>query len=185
MSDTVTEDQAEIERQARLHAELEAAGISTEETMQVDYFGFEETENVFLPDGKSYITIAALNEGGRRRYLNRVNREVRIAKQTGDAVMQLANGDERRILLAEAVVGWNLVAKDRTGNIVAVPFKDQKLNEWLDKANPTIVDIVDKAVRKQNPWLMQDVTLDDLLKQRDELDEQIEKKRAEAEGKES
>jgi hypothetical protein len=40
-------------------------------------------------------------------------------------------------------------------------------------------------VRAQNPWLMADVTLEDLLKQKDELEEQIEKKRAEEEGKES
>ena len=70
------------------------AGVHPDEAVQVDYFGFEDTENVYLPDKQSYVTIQALNEGGRRRYLNRVNREVKIAKQTGDAIMQL--GQRRR-----------------------------------------------------------------------------------------
>ena len=186
MSDTAIETpEEEAARLARTHEAMRAAGVATEEQLQVDYFGFEDTENVYLPDGKSFVTIRALNEGGRRRYLNRVNREVKIAKGTGDAIMQMANGDERRILLQEAIIGWNLVARDRTGAIAAVPFKEQKLNEWLEKANPSVVDVVDKAVRKQNAWLMADVTLEDLLKQKEELEEQIEKKRAEEEGKES
>ena len=184
--DTAVETEDEYaERMERRDQAIRDAGVATEETVQVDYFGFEETENVFLPDGRSYLTIQALNEGGRRRYLNRVNREVKIAKQTGDAIMQLANGDERRILLAEAVVGWNLVRKSKDGSIQPLVFNEGKLNEFLTSANPKVIDVVDKAVRAQNPWLMADVTLEDLLKQKEELDEQIEKKRAEDEGKAS
>ena len=185
MSDTLTE-QEEAERVARAEQEMRDAGVSLEETVQVDYFGFEDTENVYLPDKVSYVTIQALNEGGRRHYLNRVNREVKIAKQTGDAIMQLANGDERRILLMEAIVGWNLVRIPKTGGPPQpLKFQESTLNDFLTNTNPKIVDIIDKAVRDQNPWLMADVTLEDLLKQREELDEQIEKKRLEEEGKES
>jgi hypothetical protein len=189
MTDTDTlfdEKDAEAERVARTEQAMRDAGIATEESLQVDYFGFEDTENVFLPDGKSYVTIQALNEGGRRRYLNKVNREVKIAKQTGDAIMQLANGDERRILLLEAIVGWNLIRVPKNGGVAQpLQFDQAKLNDFLTTVNPKVIDVIDKAVRAQNPWLMADVTLEDLLKQREELDEQIEKKRAEEEGKES
>jgi len=187
MTDTDTLfDQEEADRVARTEQAMRDAGVATEEGLQVDYFGFEDTENVFLPDGKSFVTIQALNEGGRRRYLNKVNREVKIAKQTGDAIMQLANGDERRILLSEAIVGWNLIrAPKNGGEPQMLPFDQTKLNDFLTTVNPKVIDVIDKAVRAQNPWLMADVTLEDLLTQRDELDEQIEKKRAEEEGKES
>jgi hypothetical protein len=185
MSDTAIETPEEhVARMDRLSADMAAAGVSTEETMQVDYFGFEETARVELPDNRSYVDIKALNEGGRRAYLNAVNKEVRITKGTGDAVMQMANGDERRILLRHAICGWNLV-KVRNGSLDPVPFKEGLLSEFLEKANPVVIDVIDKAVRKQNPWLQTDVTLEDLEKQREELDEQIEKKRAEEEGKES
>jgi hypothetical protein len=139
-----------------------------------------------LPDNKSYVEIAALNEGRRRKYLNTVNREVTVMKATGDAKMTLANGDERRILLQQAIVGWNLVSRNKSsGEIQPVTFNSSRLLDFLENANPRVIDIIDKAVREQNPWLQNDVTLEDLLKQRDELEEQIEKKRAEEEGKES
>ena len=83
MSDTastMTVDTDEVERQRRTQEAMQAAGVSTEEAVYADYFGFEETEVVRLPDGRSTVTIQALNEGGRRRYLNKVNREVTIAK---------------------------------------------------------------------------------------------------------
>ena len=73
----------------------------------------------------------------------------------------------------------------RNGTLEPVPFKDGPLSDFLEKANPIVIDVIDKAVRKQNSWLMADVTLEDLEKQREELDEQIEKKRREEEGKES
>lgn len=184
MSDTLTAEE-EAARQERTRDAMKADGVTVEERVQVDYFGFSEQEKVMLPDGVSFVLIAALNEGGRRNYLDKVNREVVITKGTGDARMQMANGTERLILLRHAMVGWNLKARDRVGDLVDVPFREPKVNDFLEKASPTIIDIIDKAVRKQNPWLMQDVTLDDLLKQRDELDEQIEKKRQEDEGKES
>ena len=172
------------ERMARMQVDMAAAGLSVEETVQIDYFGFEETERVPLPDHRSYVDIKALNEGGRRAYLNAVNREVKISKGTGDAIMQMANGDERRILLRHAICGWNLV-RTRNGTLEPVPFKEGLLSEFLEKANPMVIEVIDKAVRKQNPWLMIDVSLEDLEKQREELDDQIEKKRREEEGKES
>jgi len=70
--------------------------------------------------------------------------------------------------------------------MTSLAFNTHKaLPDFLENVNPIVLDKIDKAVRKQNPWLMQDVTLDDLLKQREELDEAIEKKRADDEGKES
>jgi hypothetical protein len=190
MSDTqeqdITEEEAERRRVERTAQAMRDAGVATEEKVQVDYFAFEDTQNVYFPDGTSYVTIQALNEGGRRQYLNAVNREVRIDKASGDARMQLANGDERRILLSRAIIGWNLVRSSKNGGEAQpLKFQESTLGEFLTRANPKIIDIIDKEVRAQNPWLMNDVTLEDLLKQRDELDEQIEKKRQEDEGKES
>jgi hypothetical protein len=176
------------ERMARANAAAAAGGatdVTGDDSVQVDYFGFSNQEKVMLPDGRSYVLISALNEGGRRNYLNKVNKEVVISKGTGDARMQMANGDERRVLLKEAIVGWNLQTRASDGKLVDVQFKESKLNDFLDKANPTVIDIIDKAVRAQNPWLNQDVTLDELLKQRDDLDEEIAKKKLEEEGKES
>lgn len=187
MSDqSMTDEEREAARQAQIADAMAADGQAVDDGVYVDYFGFEETERVYL-DSKQYVDVGALNEGGRRNYLNAVNREARISKGSGDTVIKLANGDERRILITAALTGWNLMRPNlkKPGEYMPVPFNANTVREFLDKVSPTVLDRVDKVVRKQNPWLLQDATIEDMEQQIIELQEGIEKKRAEEEGKES
>ena len=177
-------DTQEMERQDRTMQAMRDAGVATDEYMQVDYFGFEETHRVFLDDKKSYIEHRTLNEGARRKYMNKVNREVRLQK-SGDAFMKMATGDERHVLLEEAIVGWNLVRATKTGEIQPLSFSPGALKQFLEMAPPGVVDRIEKDIRDKNPWLVGDVTVEDIDEQIEELQELREKKIAEAEGKES
>lgn len=164
---------------------MQDAGAATETGVYVDYFGFDESRDVYLPDGKQYVTIKKLNEGDRRQYLNKVNKDIRIERNTGDAKLKVATGDDRVALLKSAITGWHLMRKnERTGDWEETPFKDQQLNQFLEKANPKVIDIIEKEVRKDNEWLVGDVTVEDIDKQMAELQELRDKKIAEAEGKE-
>lgn len=170
----------EEEMQARgeqAEAAMREAGVADSTPVQDDYFAFDVREQVLFPDGVSFVEIKALDEGARRKYMNSVNREVRLQKQTGDAVMQLASGDERKAILESAMCGWNL---KRNG--AAVPFSDGNVRDFLNKAAPAVVDLIEKAVRKQNPWIVGDVTVEDIDKQIEELNELRETKVREAEG---
>ena len=163
---------------------MQEAGAATDTGVYVDYFGFEESRNVYLPDGRQYVTIKKLNEGDRRKYLNQVNKDIRIERQTGDAKLKVATGDDRVALLKSAIIDWYLMRKnERTGEWEPAPFKEQALNAFLEKANPKIIDIIEKEVRKDNEWLVGDVTIEDIDKQMAELQELRDKKVAEAEGK--
>ena len=158
----VIEDPVEAARAKSVEQGLRDAGQPTEELIQEDYFGFEITHRVMLPDGVSFIEHRELNEGQRRKYLNETNKAVRIQRATGDAVMNMAAGDDRHALLKEAIVGWSL---QRNGQ--PHPFTRAALNDFLEKANPKVVDIVEADVRKHNPWLSAEMTVKD-------IDEQIE-----------
>ena len=162
---------------------MQDAGVPTEESGYVDYFGFDQTYQVDLPDGKSHVIHTVLNEGARRRYMNEVNREVRVQKVTGDAIMKMAAGDERVGLLRSAITGWNMRTRDKDGELVPVPFTKNKLSEFLDKADPVIIDLIEKDVRERNPWLLAEVTVDDIDKQIDELNEMRDKKLKEDDAK--
>lgn len=152
------------------------AGIATER-VQADYFAFSETHKVQLPDGVTYVEIKSLNEGERRKYLNGMNRDVEIDRASGNAKMQMRPGDERFALLREAIVGWNLIMGG-----TPVTFNSAMKEQFLNQANPKIIDLIDKETRKLNAWLLEDMSLEDLLKERDNLDEMIETKRRESEG---
>lgn len=153
-------------------------GEPTTEAVQVDYFGFEETHVVLLPDGISFIEHKTLNEGQRRKYLNGMNRDVIIERASGNAKMSMAPGDERFSLLSTAITGWNL---KRAGN--PLPFNAQNLRLFLDSAPPKIIDLIDKEVRKVNAWLLEDMSIEDLEKEIENLQELIEEKRKEEAGK--
>lgn len=169
------------EHQVRMVEEnMRAEGVATHVTVQADYFGFEVTHKVMLPDGISFIEHKEMTEGARRLHLNESNRGLRIQRSTGDALVNTKPGDERHSLLKRAIVGWNLIQGDKF-----IPFNDRNLGLFLESANPRIVELVEKDVRKHNPWLLADLTLEDMVKERDNLNEMIEVKEKEDEGKAS
>lgn len=165
---------------------MRAAGVATETGVYVDYFDFDETRRVKLPDGNQWVEIQVLNEGARRKYLNSTNRDVTIARATGDAKMKIASGDDRHALLKSAIVDWNLRTKNKkSGELEPIGFSEQALSRFLEAAPPTIIDLIEKEVRKDNPWLVAEVSVEDIDEQIKELQELREQKVQEAEGKES
>lgn len=168
-----------------IEANMRAAGESTETHTQISYFGFQERHKCFLPDGVSFIEHQTLNEGARKRYLDRVNREVAIKRASGDAVMKMASGTEKHMLLEAAAVGWNLLGQDGTPLTFSSGSPGSTFSQFLDQAPPKIVDILEKEVRKVNPWLMADLSVADIDKQIEELNEMRAVKVKEEEGKAS
>jgi hypothetical protein len=152
-----------------------ASGMPT----PVDYFGFAGTERSFLPDKVSFVEIKIMNEGDRRNYLNKTNREVNFQKG-GMASMTMQPGDDRYQLLKQSIVGWNLV---RGGNPIA--FSPNNLDLFLRNCDPRIADGIEKDIRKFNPWMLQETSLEDMIRERDALNEMIEVKEREELGKDS
>lgn len=172
-SDTKTRDE-------QVEEAMIEAGVDPTTPVQADYFGFDETHTVPLPDGVSWVQHQTLTEGARRKYMNDVNREVRLQKQSGDAILKMQTGEERYNLLKTAITGWNLI---RNGQ--PVPFNDNNLKQFLDKADPKIIDEIHKDVQKHNAWLMQEVSVEDIDEQIKELEEMREQKLKEQEGNDS
>lgn len=146
--------------------------------VQADYFSFGEVFKCFFAekygDTTSYVEHKSLNEGSRRKYLNQVNREVTLMRGSGDAKMKLASGDEKHLLLEEAIVGWNLKRRDRNGELQEVRFDRNGLQQFLAAADPKIIDVIEKDVRKHNPWLLAEVTEEGILEQIKDLEETLE-----------
>ncbi len=154
-------------------------GYQPKETLApaaVDYFDFDETERVTLPDGTSWVAIRKLNEGDRIKYQNAINKDVTVNSNTKDAKIRTAPGTDRKILLEEAICDWNL---QRGG--VSVPFSQKACTEFLNKTDPRIIDLIEKAVRKSNSWLLADMTVEEIDKEiadLQELRETVEKEEA-------
>lgn len=173
--ETMTDDEREA-HVAATEAAMREAGVPTHEDVVEDFFGAADPLRVPL-DSKQWVEHTPFNEGQRRKYLNGINRDVTIAKTTGDAKMRMAPGDERYTLLKTAITNFHLIRNGEPLN-----FGQRELEEFLEKAPPKVIDKIDKEVRKANPWLLAEASLEDLLKERDNLDEMIEVKRKEEAG---
>ncbi len=176
--DAATDEFGHDEHIRSTDAAMAAAGVPTTEKVQADYFAFDVTHTVMLPDGISYIQHKEMTEGQRKKYLNQINRDVVIHRQTGDARMRMAPGDERHALLNTAITGWNLQKDGQP-----IPFSESNLRKFLESAPPRVIDLIEKEVRKANAWLIEDMSVEDIEKEIKTLEELRDAKRAEEAGK--
>lgn len=138
-----------------------------------DYFGFDEQKTFTLPDGKQHIYFKVMSEGDRARFQSSVNRDITVARQTGDAKISADPAAERHALLSASVTGWSLKRKNNRGEWEDAPFstgnKGSEFEKWLAKANPKLVDDLEFAIRKANPWMQADMSVEDIDKEIDRL----------------
>lgn len=155
----------------------QAAGVRTEDEVFTDFWGFSDTKNHYLPDNKQYFIIQRMNEGAKAKYQREIRSDITIQRATGDAKMKADPATERHALLSACVVGWHMLAKDpQTGKPFEVPFSlsgGGKLNfqSWLAGADPRWVENLEKECRKLNPWLLQEMTTEDIDKEIENLKE--------------
>lgn len=179
MTDTQVETPVDEDaKNAAMEVAMVARGVPIDEPVPVDYFAFDETLRVMLPDNVSWVEHKVLNEGQRRKYLNATNRNVRFKKTSGDAEMNLAPGTEKAELLKVAITNWNL-----TKGGISQPFRLDTLENFLNVANPKVVDLIHKEIVKNNSWLMAEMSVEDIDREIAALQETRAVKVLEEEGK--
>ena len=142
-------------------------GETMERTAPTDYFGFQATERFTFPDGQQFIEFSIMNEGAKARFQKLTTRDL-VVQRGGDARMKMDPAQERHELIRQSVTSWNLY---RGGNAVA--FSDRSLKDFLDLANPKLIEDLEKAIRKANPWLMADMKSEDIEREIENLNEML------------
>lgn len=143
-----------------------------------DYWGFEEKEIFQLPDKKQYIEFQRMNEGQRKQFQKDTRTDVLVKRNTGDTHLKVDPAEERHALIVSSVTGWHMFRRNkRTGEPEPVAFSKgspgANLEQWLSVANPKIVDQLERAIRRANPWLLQEATSSEIQEQIDDLQEQL------------
>lgn len=166
-----------------------AAPPAEEEIEYGDYFGFDIRHKFIMPDGKQWIEFKTLNEGDLAIYQKELNRDVMVEKTTGNARIRINQVEERHALLGVAVTGWHMMQRHPARGWLPAAFsnsgKGSTFRQWLAKADPALVAELEKAVREQNPFLLQantetleaiDKQMADLQVQRDAILERMAEK---------
>lgn len=133
----------------------------------VDYFGFQSTEKFYLPDNVQYIEFEIMNEGKKAKFQKLTTKDL-VVQRGGDARMKMDPAQERHELIRQSVTGWNLY---RGGN--PVPFSPTNLKDFLELANPKLIEDLEKAIRKANPWLMGEMKSEDIRREIENLEEML------------
>lgn len=125
--------------------------------VQSDYFGFASQEKFFFPDGVTYLEFDIMNEGKKSKFQKLTQRDLVLERQSGNARMKVDPSLERHALIRESVTGWNLLR-----NGVDVPYTERNLKDFLELANPKLIEDIEIAIRKANPWLMEEMKVEDI-----------------------
>lgn len=135
---------------------------------QEDYFGFQATERFYFPDGLTWIEFEKMNEGKKAKFQKASSRDLVLERQSGNARMKVDPGGDRWELIFACCVDWNL---KRGVHKAPVPYSERNMREWLGLANPQLVEDLEKAIRKFNPWLMAEMSVEDIDREIDNLKE--------------
>lgn len=133
-----------------------------------DYFGFQSTERFVLPDGVQYIVFEVMNEGKKTQFQKLTSKDL-VIQRNQDARMKMDPAQERHELIRQSVTDWSLY---RGG--APIPFNPRNLKDFLELTNPKLVEELEKAIRKANPWLMTDMKSEDIKREIDNLTEMYE-----------
>lgn len=152
--------------------------------VQQEYYGTEELYEFVFPDGVTKIVCKVMTEGDRQKYQSITNKDVRINRQSGDMHMTLSTGEERMALLAAAAQSWNLI---RNGKPVTFSkgTPGSAFETWVKQAPPSLIDRFEREVRRHEPWLLGEATVEDLQEQIEMLQEQLDAKLKEEAGNDS
>lgn len=146
----------------------EASEPSQEVVQQSDYFGFQATDKFFFPDQVTWIEYKKLNEGDKKKFQDKMSRDL-VLQRSGDARMKVLQGEERHELIKTAIVDWNLKRGGR--DVRCDPIQ---INDFLTLGDPRIVEDLEKAIRKANPWLMAEMKSEDIEREIENLQEMLE-----------
>jgi uncharacterized coiled-coil protein SlyX len=127
-----------------------------------------------------------MNEGEKAQFQRLTNRDIKVDRKTSIASFRPDPAQDRHALIMASVVDWSLVTRKPTGGWERLAFNRTMLGNWLQVTNPQLVEDLEDAIRKANPWLSLDEdTIEELERQLQEITDRLAAKRASEAGKES
>jgi hypothetical protein len=129
----------------------------------VDYWGTDTYDKWYLPDGVQYFEFKLMNEGEKTKFEKLTNQDL-IVNRDQSARMKVDPSEQRHTLIKTSVTNWNLY---KDGQVV--DFNKHVLEKWLEVADPKLVADLEFAIRLANPWMQQDMSIEEIDKEIERL----------------
>ena len=158
-------------------ADIAGAAVADPFNGYENYYSFDEQETWYFPDGKQWIKFKKMTEGDRAKYLKATRSDVHLNQKSGEARIPFDQSEDRRSLLLHSITDWHVVAFIGS-EVRPMPFqppsqggKGGTVGQWIDRANPAILSMLEKAIRKANPWLLNEMSVEQIDKEISDLQE--------------
>lgn len=140
-----------------------------------NYYSFDEKVRWYFPDGQQWIEFRKLTEGDRAKYLKATRSDVHLNQKSGEARIPFDQSADRKELLLHSITDWYMAMPVGDGWQL-IPFNPNKtpggtMAQWIDRADPAILANLEKAIRKANPWLLNEMTVEQIDKEIADLQE--------------
>lgn len=173
-------DEVEVAALKQQNADLAAAGEPLVTRKRRNHWRFDAAPERFTLDDETgeYVEFTPMNGGSKTEFERRTSRDIYM--QTGGKQsmrMSLDPARDREALMECSITDWHIERPEPAAGggeaWVPVPFNKANLRDWLKFADPEDLAELEAAIRKANPWLLNEQNLEDLYAARDEIEEQI------------
>lgn len=145
-----------------------------EEANFPNYWGTSETHKFMFPDGRLYIEFKLMNEGDKKKYQQKTNRDLTI-QRGGDTKIGIDPATDRHLLITMSTVDWYMwMPKDLnnpSAGMEQVQFSKFNLEKFLELGDPKVIQDLETEIRMANPWMQADMTVEEIDKEIDRLEE--------------
>lgn len=179
----MTQDISTFDNDAQLertHANMVADGRPIETPQFLDLWSFSEKHTYEFPgqenlgeEYKQWIIFESMNEGRKAEYQKRTNRDIRVQNTTKDIKMNMDPAADRHALLELSIVDWRLL-RTVNGKVETVPFSKAALKNFLNVADPSLIQKLEKAIRDKNEWMRAELSIEEIDAEIENLREQRE-----------
>lgn len=136
--------------------------------MPFDYFNVtNETQTFVMPDGVSKVMFKKLSEGDRIAITKREG-GIEYHREKGTIKMDVDVETQKLEALKRAIIGWELWSNDNP-----VPFDRIKVEEFITRLMPDVIDLMYEFLCEENKWLKGNQDSDNLKKQLENLQKNI------------
>lgn len=140
-----------------------------------NYWGVKDKKKWYLGDGQQWIEFKKMDEGAKRKYQQRTNRDITINRDQSTK-LGIDPAEDRHVLIEMSVVDWYMVIPKNPEDLEnteweQAAFAPALLRKWLELGDPKAIQDLEVEIRMFNPWMQSDMTVEEIDKEIARLEE--------------
>lgn len=140
-----------------------------------NYWGTKDTRKWYLPDGQQWIEFKIMNEGDKRKYQQRTNRDIKVLRD-GETRVGIDPAEDRHTLIEMSVINWYMVIPQGDPNDPNTEWHEAAyapplLRKWLEQGDPKAIQDLEAEIRMANPWMQAEMSVEEIDKEIARLEE--------------